>query len=150
MGQITATRNLVAIKVVRHAGQLETWSQQRKFSQDFSHELIWDLCEMGRWQSKYVLNLEGSIMVAVLQYPFINTLRPRQDGRHFPDDIFNCIFLNENVRISLEISLKFVPRGPSSNIPALIQKMAWRRSGDKPLSEPVMVNFLTHICVTRP
>ena len=27
----------------------------------------------------------------------INTLRPRQDGRHFPDDIFKCIFLNENV-----------------------------------------------------
>ena len=26
-----------------------------------------------------------------------NTLRPRQDGRHFPDDIFKCIFLNENV-----------------------------------------------------
>ena len=28
--------------------------------------------------------------------------------------------------------------------------MAWRRSGDKPLSEPMMVNLLTHICVTRP
>ena len=28
--------------------------------------------------------------------------------------------------------------------------MAWRRSGDKPLSEPIMVSLLTHICVTRP
>ena len=28
--------------------------------------------------------------------------------------------------------------------------MAWRRSGDKPLSEPMMVSSLTHICVTRP
>ena len=28
--------------------------------------------------------------------------------------------------------------------------MAWRRPGDKPLSEPVMVSLLTHICVTRP
>ena len=27
----------------------------------------------------------------------INTLRPRQDGRHFPDDIFKRILLNENV-----------------------------------------------------
>ena len=27
--------------------------------------------------------------------------------------------------------------------------MAWRRPGDKPLSEPMMVCFLTHICVTR-
>ena len=28
--------------------------------------------------------------------------------------------------------------------------MAWRRPGDKPLSEPVMVSLMTHICVTRP
>ena len=40
----------------------------------------------------------------------LNTLRPRQDGRHFPDDIFKCIFLNENARISLKKSLKFVPK----------------------------------------
>ena len=80
----------------------------------------------------------------------INTLRPRQNGRHFPDDIFKCIFLNENVWISIKVSLTFVPNGPINNIPALVQIMAWRRSGDKPLSEPVMVSLLTHICVTRP
>ena len=28
--------------------------------------------------------------------------------------------------------------------------MTWRRPGDKPLSEPMMVCLLTHICVTRP
>ena len=28
--------------------------------------------------------------------------------------------------------------------------MAWRRPGDKPLSEPMTVKLLTHICVTRP
>ena len=28
--------------------------------------------------------------------------------------------------------------------------MACRRPGDKPLSEPMMVSLLTHICVTRP
>ena len=47
-------------------------------------------------------------------------------------------------------SLKFVPKCPINNIPALVQIMAWRRPGDKPLSEPVMVSLLTHICVTRP
>ena len=47
-------------------------------------------------------------------------------------------------------SLKFVPKGPINNIPALVQIMAWRRSGEKPLFEPMMVNLLTHICVTRP
>ena len=79
-----------------------------------------------------------------------NTMRPRQNGRHFADDMFKCIFLNENLWIPIEISLKFVPRGSINNIPALVQIMAWRRSGDKPLSEPMMVSLPTHICVTRP
>ena len=80
----------------------------------------------------------------------INTLRPRQNGRHFADDIFKCIFRNENVWIPITISLKFVPKGPINNIPALVQIMAWRRPGDKPLSETMMVRLPTHICVTRP
>ena len=50
----------------------------------------------------------------------INTLRPRQNGRHFADDILKRIFLNENVWIPIEISLKFVPKGPIDNIPALV------------------------------
>ena len=79
-----------------------------------------------------------------------NTLRPRQNGRLFADDIFKCIFLNENIRISNKNSLKFVPEGLINNIPALVQIMAWRRPGDKPLSEPMMVWSPTHICVTRP
>ena len=80
----------------------------------------------------------------------LNTLRPRQNGRHFPDPIFEWIFLNENVRISIKISLKLVPKVPINNIPALVQIMAWLRSGDKPLSEPMMDSLLTHICFTRP
>ena len=80
----------------------------------------------------------------------INTLRPRQNGRHFADDIFKRIFLNENVWIPIKISLKFVPKGPISNIPAMVQIMAWRRPGDKPLSEPMIARLPTHICVTRP
>ena len=46
--------------------------------------------------------------------------------------------------------MKFVPKGPINNIPALVQIMAWCRPGDKPLSEPMMVSLLTHICVARP
>ena len=72
------------------------------------------------------------------------------NGRHFPDDIFKCIFLNENVLILIKISLKFVPKGQINNIPALVQIMAWCRPGDKPLSEPRVDSLLTHICVTRP
>ena len=80
----------------------------------------------------------------------VNTLRPRQNGRHFPDDIFTCIFFNENCCILIKFSLKYIRKGPIDNNPALVQIMAWRRSGDKPLSEPMMVSLLTHICVTRP
>ena len=81
---------------------------------------------------------------------YLNTLRLRQNGCRFADDTFKCIFLNENVRISMKISLKFVPKGPINNNPALVQIMAWHQSGDKPLSEPMMVSLLTHICVTWP
>ena len=80
----------------------------------------------------------------------INTLGPRRNEQHFEDDIFKRIFFNENVWIAIKISLKFVPKGPTDNIPALVQIMAWRRSGDKPLSEPMMVTLPTHICVIRP
>ena len=45
---------------------------------------------------------------------------------------------------------KSVPKGPTNNIPALVQMLAWRRPGDKPLSEPVVVSLLTHVCVTWP
>ena len=45
----------------------------------------------------------------------VNTLSPRQNGRHFADDIFKCIFLNENIWIPIKISLKFIPKGPINN-----------------------------------
>ena len=80
----------------------------------------------------------------------LNPLRSRQNGRHFADDTLNRIFLNENVIISIKISLKFAPKGSINNIPALVQIMAWRRPGDKPLSEPMLLSLLTHICVTLP
>ena len=79
-----------------------------------------------------------------------NKLRQRQNCRCFADDIFKCIFLNETIWTSLKMPLKFVPNVRINNIPALIQIMVWCRLGDKPLSKPVMVNLLTHICVTRP
>ena len=84
----------------------------------------------------------------ILQW--FNTLRSRQNGRHFADNIFKCIFFNKHVRISIEISLKFVPKGPIKNIAALVQIMAWRQPGNKPLSEPMMVRLLMHICIIRP
>ena len=80
----------------------------------------------------------------------LNTLRPRQDGRHFTDDIFVCIFFNENCCVLIKFSLKYLRKGPINNNPALVEIMAWCRSGNKPLSEPMVISLPTHICVTRP
>ena len=114
------------------------------------------------------------------QYTIIKTLRLRQNGRHFADDILKCIFLMkmyglwlthwgrdkmaafsqttlsnafsrmEILEFSTKNSLKFVPKDLINNIPALVLIMAWRRPGDKPLAEPMLVRSLTHICATRP
>ena len=64
--------------------------------------------------------------------------------------IFTRIFMNEKFCILIRILLKFVAEGPTDNKSALVQVMAWCRTGDKPLSEPLMVSLLTHICITWP
>ena len=69
----------------------------------------------------------------------INTLRPRQNGRHLADDIFKCISVIENIWNSINISLRFARKGRINNISALVKIMAWPRPGDKSLSEPMMV-----------
>ena len=103
-------------------------------------------CKLGTIWVVYCSTLE----LAPSDCNCLNTLRLRQNGRHFTDYSLKCIFFNENVWIPTKISLKFVPKGPIDIIPALVQIMAWRRPGDKPLSEPMMVVLPTHICVTRP
>ena len=79
-----------------------------------------------------------------------NTLRLRRKEQHFADDIFKRILFSEDVWVFIKMSLKFVPKGPLNNIPALVQIMAWHHLGDKPLSETMMVSLPTHICITRP
>ena len=101
----------------------------------------WSFVECSHWYG---------LVMSLYDVTMISTLRPRQNGRYFADHIFKCIFLNENAWISLQISLKFVPKVRINNIPALVKIMAWRRPGDKSLSEPMMVSLLTHICVARP
>ena len=76
-------------------------------------------------------------------------MRSKQNGGHFPGNIFKCIFFNENVCISIKISLSSLPKGSVNNIPVLVQIMAWHQSDDKSLSESMLVSLLMHICVTR-
>ena len=82
---------------------------------------------------------------AYLHYIF-NKLGPRQNGCHFDFavGILKCMSFKENIWISIKVSLKLVP----SNIPALLEIMAWCRSGGKPLCERMMGNSLTHTWVT--
>ena len=84
---------------------------------------FWIFAEHGRFE----LISEGyPILHQFPAFQGLNTLRPTQNGRHFPYDIFKCIFLNESVWISIKIPLKFVYKVPINNIPALVQIMAWR------------------------
>ena len=71
----------------------------------------------------------------------IHSSRPGQNGRHFADDISRCIFVNEKFYILIKNLLKFVPKGPIDNSPALVEIMAWRQIGSKPLSEPMLTWF---------
>ena len=118
-----------------------------------SYELLsylYDISAIAIWYGWFGYSSVWHMYIVVPYAWLINTLRPRQNGRHLADHMFKCIFLNENVWISINISLKVVSMGLIDNIPALVQIMAWRRSGDKSLSEPMMDSLLTHICVTRP
>ena len=73
----------------------------------------------------------------------LNSSYPGQDGHHFTDDIFKCIFVNAFFCISILISLKFAPTGPINNKSVLVQVMAWRRSGTKPWPESMFTNQST-------
>ena len=113
--------------------------------------LLWPVGIFTIWQatdmSAHSSNGKQKLPYVVDVYEVISLTH---SGRDTMAAIFQTIFLNENVWISINISLKFVPMGPINNIPALVLIMAWSRPGDKPLSDPMMVRSLTHICVTRP
>ena len=70
---------------------------------------------------------------------WLNPSPPEQNGKHFAYDILKCIVVNGKFCILINISMKFVHRG-QTNIPALVEIMAWRRWW--PVS-------MAHICGTR-
>ena len=47
----------------------------------------------------------------------------------------------EKCYILIQISLKFVPNGSIDNKTALVQILAWQRTGDKLLPEPMLTQF---------
>ena len=104
----------------------------------------WKMPTFNFWATLSVCILSGKYKIPykfcdphIGRYDF-NTLKLRQNVRHFLDDIFKCIFLKENVRIPIK---KFVPKGPINNTPALVQIMASCRPNGNPLSEPMVAYF---------
>ena len=57
------------------------------------------------------------------------------------DDTFKCNFVNENVSIWIQISPNFIPKGSIHNMSSLVQVLAWRRTGGKPLPEQMIIQF---------
>ena len=74
---------------------------------------------------------------------YLNTLRPTQNCRHITDDILKCMFLNENAWFLIMTSLMYALGGLIHNVAPLVQVMAWRQTCNKPLSEPVMPQWVT-------
>ena len=86
----------------------------------------WHCTQNGCWDNFFnCITIHGNLFSSIVtQHSCINPLRPKQNGRHFADDIFICIFLNENEWHLSKVSLKFVPNVPINNIPTLVQIMA--------------------------
>ena len=105
----------------------------------------WSLAQVMAWRRTGDKPLPEAMMsqfnemmhICVTQPQWVNTLVPRQNGHHFAGDSFKCVSLNENVWISLIISLRFVSVG-QIQFSVLIQVMAWCQTGVKPLSELMM------------
>ena len=90
-------------------------------------------------------------MASILSRPqCVNIFWLWQIGHHYADDIFKCIFLNENVWIARKKSLNIFPEDPINNIQSLVQIMAWHLPCDRPLSETIMFGLLLHIYVSEP
>ena len=70
-----------------------------------------------------------------------NSSRLGQNDHYFGRWQFQMHFFYENDVIPLRISLKFVPRSPINNKPALVQVIAWHQTGDKPLPEPMLTQL---------
>ena len=131
------------------------WQYKRhkcQVSLHFSLHKVYSYYDTSQYSPKYsqyilhISTLKARYAVWSMFY-LINSLRLRQNGHNFTDEMH---FLEENVWILIEISLKFVGKCQINNISVLVQIMAWHWPGDKPLSEWMKLILLTYICMTRP
>ena len=101
------------------------------------HLAIW----FRAWLDKHPHKNMVQLLILGLTSMVGNIMRPRQDDRFLPDGIFKCFFVNGKVWIAIKISLILFPKGSINNKRTLTQIMTWCRTGDKPLSEPMVALF---------
>ena len=91
------------------------------------------------------------MMLASTMSAIFNTLRSKQNGRHFAGDISLFMFLYENCCIWIKMSLKIVTKILFNNMPALLQIIAWhqRRLAGLYLNQ-WWRSLPMHLCVTWP
>ena len=92
----------------------------------------------------------NALLTRLLSSTPINSSLPGQYGRRFADDLFRGNFVNERFCNLILISLKFIPMGTIDNKAALVQVMAWRWIGNKPLPEPMLTQFTDVLINRRP
>ena len=121
--------------------------QKEMISIIYSHHILNRLTLVSLWWYMYLPSAVAYGGLQFLTWCFLASAKVIAAGencRGFANDISKCIFLNENVWVLLKNSLKFFPTFRINIIPSLVQKMAWRRPRDKPISEPMMVCLVRH------
>ena len=76
---------------------------------------------------------------------YVKTLKQRQSGWHFANNISKYIFFNKDIWCQIEISLKVVPKGPINTKPALFQIMVRHWTVNKLLSELFTNTYMHHL-----
>ena len=88
----------------------------------------------------------GTVRLMQSLHLVINSSTPGQNDRHFPNDIFSCIFVNEKLCILFKNALKFLPYGSINNNQALAWIIALRRIGHMTLFEPMLARYTDAKC----
>ena len=120
------------------------------------NEIIWNFCNRNAVtfsEARWLLHMTRFISFPKATsnlWPF-NTLRSRQNGIHFPDDIFKCIFMNNKFCILIPLLMRFAPKGQVINKSALVPVIAWHQPTKNSLITAVIFSEFAHlflVCIT--
>ena len=111
------------------------------------------------WGTFWIYQYELLVLTMITHLPILNIMYIVNDLTHWDQDkmaaisqtaFSNALYWMQMFELHLKFHWGLFPKCPVDKIPALVQIMASRRSNGKPLSEPMMVTLLMHICITQP